>query len=172
MPHQHFVTSRPSIYCQFLCIANPGAVYKLQDALTFFRSNLIFPAPGSTPDTKKCGNILKKAKNQTWSIRPPTRLPEIAPHEGTQDKIKLAHAPPLSPIHANDTPIANLFGKLRGLSQNKRISAPRETTALISIEKEAWHTHLLCTIPQGAKCDSGAACQTAIIVTSHFKQRF
>jgi hypothetical protein len=63
-------------------------------------------------------------------------LPNIVPHEVTQDEIKFAHAPPLSPVHADDAPIANLFGKLLGLSQNKCISAPRETTGLTPARKK------------------------------------
>jgi hypothetical protein len=67
---------------------------------------------------------------------PPPRSPNIAPHKVTQDKIKLAHTPPSSPIHANDAPIVNLFGKLRRLSQNKRISGPRETARLTPTRKK------------------------------------
>jgi hypothetical protein len=67
---------------------------------------------------------------------PPPCLPNIVPHEVTQDKIKLAHAPPSSPVHANDAPIANLFGESHGLSQNMCISAPRETIKLTPAKKK------------------------------------
>jgi hypothetical protein len=63
-------------------------------------------------------------------------LPDIVPHKVTQDKIKLAHAPPSFPIHADDTPIANCFGDLRGLSQNKCIPGPRETTGLTPVREK------------------------------------
>jgi hypothetical protein len=67
---------------------------------------------------------------------PPHRSPNIVPHEVTQDKIKLGHAPPLSPVHADDAPIANLFEELHGLSHNKCISDPRETTGLTPARKK------------------------------------
>jgi hypothetical protein len=63
-------------------------------------------------------------------------LHNIVPHEVTQAKIKLAHAPPLSPLHGDDAPIANLFGEFCGLSYNKRISNPRKTTRLTLARKK------------------------------------
>ncbi len=35
--------------------------------------------------------------------------PSLIPHGITIDKIKLAHAPSLSPVRANDAPVVNLF---------------------------------------------------------------
>jgi hypothetical protein len=53
-------------------------------------------------------------------------LPSLIPHGITLDKIRLAHAHTLSPMRADDAPVANLFCGLRGVSQNKRLSLPRE----------------------------------------------
>jgi hypothetical protein len=52
--------------------------------------------------------------------------PSLVPHGVTLDEIRLAHAPSSSPLRADDAPVANLFCGSRGVSQNKRLSLPRE----------------------------------------------
>ncbi len=52
-------------------------------------------------------------------------LPSLVPHGVTLDKIRLAHAPPSSPMRADDNPVTNLFCGLQGVSQNKRLSLLR-----------------------------------------------
>jgi hypothetical protein len=83
--HQHFDMYRPRHIISKLYFRQPHTqmVYKLQEALTFSRSNLIFPAPGSTSNTKKCGNIQKKSTKANPTPLP--CLPAILPHEVTQD---------------------------------------------------------------------------------------
>jgi hypothetical protein len=57
--------------------------------------------------------------------KPSISLPSLVPHGVTLNKIRLAHAPPSSPVRANDAPVMNLFCGSRGVSQNKRLSLPR-----------------------------------------------
>ena len=61
--------------------------YKLQDALQFFRSDLIFPASPFFLSQKKDLRHQKKYKNATMTEPPPPRprSPDYAPHEVTQD---------------------------------------------------------------------------------------
>ena len=56
---------------------------------------------------------------------PLLRSPHVVSHAVTQDEIVLTHASHSSPVDA--APVANLFGFYCGGSQNKRVSAPRET---------------------------------------------
>ncbi len=67
---------------------------------------------------------------------PPPRLPDIVPQNVQSGQNKACTCSPLSSVHANDTPIANLFGESHGLSHNKRISNPRETTGLTPARKK------------------------------------
>jgi hypothetical protein len=57
--------------------------------------------------------------------KPLISLPSLVPHGITLDKIRLAHAPLLSPMRANDAPLANLFCGSQVMSQIKRLSLPR-----------------------------------------------
>jgi hypothetical protein len=59
---------------------------------------------------------------------PLLRSPNLTPHVVIYDKIMLPHAPHLSPVHANDAPVANLIAFARGGSQNKHVPTPREKT--------------------------------------------
>jgi hypothetical protein len=59
---------------------------------------------------------------------PSPSSPSLVPHGVTLHEIRLAHAPSSSPVHADDAPVANLFCGSRGVSQNKRLSLPRETS--------------------------------------------
>jgi hypothetical protein len=58
---------------------------------------------------------------------PSPSSPSLVPHGVTLDEIRLAHAPSSSPVRADDAPVANLFCGSGGVSQNKRLSLPRET---------------------------------------------
>jgi hypothetical protein len=71
-----------------------------------------------------CNNDCLKACIVAAS-KPLISLPSLIPHGITLDKIRLAHAPPLSPVRADDALVANLFCGLQGVSQNKKLSLPR-----------------------------------------------
>jgi hypothetical protein len=72
----------------------------------------------------RCNNNRLKACIVAASMPLPS-LPSLVPHGITLDEIMLAHAPPLSPVHANDAPGVTLFCGLQGVSQNKRLTLPR-----------------------------------------------
>jgi hypothetical protein len=72
-----------------------------------------------------CNDNCLKACIVAASMPSPSLL-SLVPHGITLDEIRLAHAPPLSPVRANNAPVVNLFCGLQGVSQNKRLSLPRE----------------------------------------------
>ncbi len=80
-------------------------------------------------------------------------LPSLVPHGITLDKIRLAHAPSSSPVRADDAPVANLFCGSRGVSQNKRLSLPRETSGHTPARKKHGGT---------TRCASSVKAQEAI----------
>jgi hypothetical protein len=71
-----------------------------------------------------CNNDCLKACIVAAS-KPSISLPSLIPDGITLDKKRLAHAPPSSPVRADDASVANLFCGLQGVSQNKRLSLPR-----------------------------------------------
>ena len=54
--------------------------------------------------------------------------PHCPPHEVTHAEVKITQAVPPSPMRTNEAPFANLFGVSHGVTQNKRLSIPREKT--------------------------------------------
>ncbi len=71
---------------------------------------------------------------------PSPSSPSLIPHGVTYDEIRLAHAPSLSPVRADNAPVANLFCGSQGVSQNKRLSLPRETSGHTPARKKHGRT--------------------------------
>jgi hypothetical protein len=141
-----------TVYCQFLRIANPETVYKLQDALTFFLVRPYFSH--SQPHLTLKKNIIpnqKISKLSTWPIQHPCLLCLISsPTTSLKVKLNIAHAPPSSPVRANDALVANLFGGSQGASQNKRLSLPREKSGHTPARKKHGRTtHCASSVKAG-----------------------
>jgi len=103
--------------------------YKLQDALQFFGSDLIFSLSSASLPQKKTPRHQKKRQiYHHGQDTPPPRLPDCPPHKVTHAEINIAQAAPPSPMRTNKAPVANLFGVSQGVTQNKRSSIPREKT--------------------------------------------
>jgi hypothetical protein len=71
---------------------------------------------------------------------PSPRLLDCVPHDVTKGEINIAHAPPSSLVRAIEALVANLFGNFHGFTQNKRVSAPRDTTGLTPARKKHGNT--------------------------------
>jgi hypothetical protein len=79
--------------------------------------------------------------------KPLISLPSLIPQGVTLDKIRLTHAPPLSPVHADDAPVANLFCNLQGVSQNKKLSLPRaKLVHTLARKKRGGTTHCVSSV--------------------------
>ena len=100
----------------------------LQGALQFFRYDLFFPAPSPSHLKKKSFEIQQNHKITAmadWT--PPSSLPCIAPPPRvTKTEINIASEPTSSPDLPDKAPVANLFGGLHRITQNKRMSISRE----------------------------------------------
>ena len=94
----------------------------LQDALYFFRSDLIF-------------SLLHHDR-----AAPPPRLPDYAPYEVTHAEINIAQAASHSPMRPDKSPVANLFGGSLGFTLNKRQSIEREKSGHTPARKKHGHT--------------------------------
>jgi hypothetical protein len=96
-----------------LAIPNLLVLYKLQEATTFFMSDLIFSHFGPSLYPNKEQQQQKIIKTLTMADpKPPPRLPDLIPHEITKGEINITQAPQSSPICANNAPVANLFCNL------------------------------------------------------------
>ena len=67
---------------------------------------------------------------------PPPRSPDCPPHEVTHAKVNIAQAAPPSPMCADKEPVANLFGGLLGVIQNKKPSIQREKSGHAPVRKK------------------------------------
>ena len=117
--------------------------YKLQDALYFFRSDLIFSLLPGLSLPKKGAATSEKTKKTTMSEPSlPPRSPDCAPHKVTHAEINLAQAAPHSPMCPDKSPAANLFGGSLGFTLNKRQSIAREKSGHAPARKK--HVHMTC----------------------------
>ena len=84
---------------------------------------------------------------------PPPRSPDCPPHEVTHAEVIITQAEPSSPMCADEAPVANLFGGLLGVTQNKRPSIPREKSG---------HTPARKKHGDATQCASSVRAQAAI----------
>ncbi len=134
--HQHLVAYRPRTKQYYLLLTSLKSISSKVHC-TFLGPNLTFPPPGQTPTQKYLATNEKK--NPTMANPPPPpKPPYLVPHNVTQNKIIIAHAPHLSLVHANanDAPVANLFCDVCTFSQNKLHSFPREKTGHMLARKK------------------------------------
>ncbi len=73
---------------------------------------------------------------------PPPRSPNLVPHKITKGEIYITHAPPSSPVHADNVPVVNLFCNLREVTQNKRQLIPRDKSDHTPTRKK--HGRMTC----------------------------
>ena len=71
---------------------------------------------------------------------PPPGLPNIVPPGVTNAKINIANEPPSSPVPPDVAPVANLFGGLLGVIQNKRPLIRRKESGHTPARKKRGNT--------------------------------
>jgi hypothetical protein len=67
-------------------------------------------------------------------------LPNIVPPGVTNAEINIANEPPSSPVPPDKAPVANLFGRSLGVTQNKRPSIRREESGHTPTRKKRGNT--------------------------------